>query len=58
MSCDINRGLDILACKNTVAGIKRVLLVNWADYDFVTESTASGHTLTDLGTLSGNTVYA
>lgn len=58
MSCDINRGLDILACKNTVAGIKRVLLVNWADYDFVTESVPSGHTLTDLGTLSGQTVYA
>lgn len=58
MSCDINRGLNELACKNTVAGIKRVLLVNWADYDFVTESTASGHTLTDLGTLSGQTVYA
>lgn len=52
MSCNINRGLDIIACKNTVAGIKRVYLANWADYDVVTESNASGHTVSDLGDLA------
>jgi hypothetical protein len=57
MSCNINRGLDIIACKNTVAGIRRIYLANWDDYDFVTESVASGHSVTDLGTLSGDTIY-
>lgn len=55
MSCNINRGLDIIACKNTVAGIKRLFLANWSDYDMVTVSNASGHTVTDLGDLSGST---
>jgi hypothetical protein len=52
--CDISKGLDILACKNTVAGIRRLYLANWDDYDIVTSSEAeSGHTVTDLGTLVG-----
>jgi hypothetical protein len=55
--CDINRGLNILACKNTVAGIRKVFLANWDDYDFVTQTNASGHTLSDLGSLSGDTIF-
>jgi hypothetical protein len=56
MSCNINRGLDIIACKNTVAGIKRLYLANWSeDYDIQTVSNASGHTITDLSGLT--TVY-
>lgn len=57
MSCNISKGLDILACKNTVAGIKRLYLANWGEYDMITESNVSGHTISDLGDLSGSTVF-
>ena len=51
MACDITKGKTVLACKNTVSGLKAIYIANYADYGFVTESTPSGHTLTDLGTL-------
>jgi hypothetical protein len=53
MACDITKGLDILACKNTVAGIRRLFLANWDDYGIQTISDdVSGHTVTDIGDLS------
>ena len=53
MSCDLNKGLSGLACKNSVAGIRSIYLANWDEYDMVTASgTASGHVITDLGDLS------
>lgn len=52
MSCDITKGKIELACKNGISGIKAIYLANYDDYSFVTESVSSGHTLTDLGTLS------
>jgi hypothetical protein len=52
MSCDISRGKNLLSCKNAVSGLKAIYMANFDDYDFVTESTPSGHTMTDLGTLS------
>lgn len=56
MSCNITKGLDILACKNTVAGIRRLYLSNWDDYDFVL-GTASAQEITDLGTLGTASVF-
>jgi hypothetical protein len=52
MSCDISRGKNLLSCKNAVSGLKAIYMANFDDYDFVTESTPSGHTMTDLGTLA------
>lgn len=52
MSCDISRGKNLLSCKNAVSGLKAIYMANFDDYDFVTQSNASGHTMTDLGTLS------
>lgn len=53
MSCDINRGLSGLACKDAVAGIRSIYIANWSEYDIVTVSgTASGHVITDLGDLA------
>lgn len=52
MSCDISRGKNLLSCKNAVSGLKAIYLANFDDYEFVTVSTQSGHTMTDLGTLS------
>jgi hypothetical protein len=51
-TCSINRGLNTLPCLNSIAGIARVYLANWDDYDILTESNPSGHTITDLGDLS------
>jgi len=56
MSCNVTKGLDIIACKNTVAGIKRLYLANWDEYDFVL-GTASSQEITDLGTLGTASVY-
>lgn len=52
MACDVTRGKAALECKNGTAGIKAIYVANYDDYAFVTSSTSSGHTLTDLGTLS------
>jgi hypothetical protein len=52
MSCDISRGKNLLSCKNAVSGLKAIYMANFDDYEFVTQSNASGHTMTDLGTLS------
>ena len=58
MACDLTRGIGELSCKNAVPGIKNIYVINYSEnYDFVTVSTPSGHTLTSLGTLgtSGTT---
>lgn len=52
MSCDITKGKNLLTCKNAVSGIKAIYMANFDEYDYVTSSTQSGHTLTDLGTLA------
>lgn len=52
MSCDITKGKIEFTCKNGISGIKAIYFTNYDDYSFVTESVSSGHTLTDLGTLS------
>jgi hypothetical protein len=52
MACDVTKGKVALACKNSVSGIKAIYIANYDDYGFVTESTESGHTLNDLGTLA------
>lgn len=51
-NCDINRGLNLLECKDAVGGIRRLYLTPFAEYDIETLSDAtSGHTATGLGTL-------
>lgn len=50
-TCDISKGKNLLSCKNAVSGLKAIYLANFDDYKYVTESTVSGHTLTDLGSL-------
>ena len=52
MACDITKGKNQLVCKDAVSGIKAIYLANYDDYEFVTSSTESGHTMTDLGTLT------
>lgn len=49
--CDVSKGKIALACKNAVSGLKALYIANYDDYGFVVGSTASGHVLTDLGTL-------
>lgn len=52
MSCDISRGKNELACKNTVSGLKALYIANYDDYGFVTSSTSgSGHIMTSTGSL-------
>lgn len=51
MACDISKGKNLLSCKNAVSGLKAIYLANFDEYDYVTSSTLSGHTLTDLGDL-------
>lgn len=49
--CDISKGKNQLQCKDAISGLKAIYIANYDDYDFITQSNASGHTLTDLGTL-------
>jgi hypothetical protein len=49
--CDITKGKNIIACKDAVSGLKAIYVANYFDYEFVTESTADGHLLTDIGQL-------
>jgi hypothetical protein len=46
--CNITRGIDGGACKNTVAGFKAIYVANYEDYEFTTVSDAEGHLLTGL----------
>lgn len=52
MSCDISRGKNVIECKNGISGLKAIYLANYDDYGYVTESNASGHTLSDLSGLT------
>ena len=54
MSCDVSKGKIELACKDAVGGLKTIYLANYSDsYGFtVSSASASGHQLTDLGSLS------
>lgn len=56
--CDITKGKILLACKDTVGGLKNIYFANYGDYDMETTnpfgSTASGSNfmITDLGDLT------
>lgn len=52
MACDVTKGKNVLECKNAVSGIKAIYVANFDDYNFVTSSTDTGHTMSDLGTLA------
>jgi hypothetical protein len=53
MACDVTKGKLEIACKDAAGGYKAVYLANYAEYDFTTSSSdATGHILTDLGTLT------
>lgn len=60
MSCDISKGKLELACKDAVGGLNAIYLANYSDsYGFtVSSGTASGHVLTDLGSVTEVFKYA
>ena len=56
--CDITKAKALLNCKNAVAGMKNIFIVNYEDYNIGTSSTDAGHVLLDLGTISNAFKYA
>lgn len=54
--CDITKGKILLACKDTVGGLKNIYFVNYGDYDLTTSdpfgASESNFMITDLGDIT------